>query len=664
MTRLTPAFLPSRLEDSPPTPRRRQASHFAHRVTLSAACLFAPALMLGCSEISISSQNSDPTAKITSHDQGDQVLKNQPTLFRGNANDPDVGPTDLLTTWLLDGLVVCNGAAPSDDGSTTCEITFPGGSNGKVTLEVRDDRRATAARSVTVEVMEVIGGVPVVTLIDPEQGSEAEFGAPVTFKAQVIDIEDGPTELRLEWISNIDGTFSEQGADSSGTATFISADLSAGLHTIELQVSDTDLNMVTALTTLHVVGAPTAPEVSITPNPATSGDDLIAVIDVESEDPEGDGVSYRYEWQRNGATAAAQTNALVSASMTARGDNWTVRVYPNDGSVEGEPGTASVEVGNSPPRVEVELTPGGVTTDGEIMANITAFDPDGDEVSLDTTWFVDDTPIGASGDTLDGTLWFEVGQEIFLEVTPSDPSATGDTVRSNTVIVVNAPPTGPTVAILPVDPEEGVDDLLCVVELPSTDEDRDPISYSISWTVDTSPYPRAGDAGPMTTTLPDDTVPAEDIADGEHWVCTMTPSDGIEPGPPGVAVVTIGEAVLEVDYTGLFELDPMVSYICRDTILGGKVVDFVVPQFVFTDSAYGLTVAGAPTAMRQIPSPTGPTFSVSGEIAGGCTETYQLSGSFADEDSFAGIFQLSFTGWQCGLTDCSNQVWPVSGARL
>jgi hypothetical protein len=67
--------------------------------------------------------------------------------------------------------------------------------------------------------------------------------------------------------------------------------------------------------------------------------------------------------------------------------------------------------------------------------------------------------------------------------------------------------------------------------------------------------------------------------------------------------------------------------------------------------------------MTQDPLPTDENFSVKGVITGGCKETYILAGSFSDADHWSGTFQVSFTGSQCGFTNCSNQVWAVDGTR-
>ena len=98
----------------------------------------------------------------------------------------------------------------------------------------------------------------------------------------------------------------------------------------------------------HGERRPVGAFVSITPSSPSSSQDLQAVIDAASVDPEGDPVSYTYEWL---GTASPQpiSASLVLGSATARGETWTVRVTPHDDDAAGAYGEASVVVQNAPP---------------------------------------------------------------------------------------------------------------------------------------------------------------------------------------------------------------------------------------------------------------------------------------------------------------------------
>ncbi len=528
-----------------------------------------------CTEVSVSNFNNPPEAEITSHSDGESVRFGTPISLRGAASDPDGRVDELDIVWLVDGVEVCIDTLPEDDGKTVCQHTFEKDTEGKVALEVTDGRAATTVDRIDLEVIEVVGNAPSITLVEPASGSEAGFTEPVVFLAVVTDVEDVANELVLSWSSDLDGQFSTQGPDSSGTATFVDDQLSPGTHTIEVNVTDTDDNVSTALTTLtiHEANLPSVDFVEVLPNPAF--------------------------------------------------------------------------------------------TDDVLEATVVASDPDGDPLDLTIDWYVDSVEVDAVGVTLDGERWFDKGQTVYAVVTASDGVLDSLPATSEVVTIINKAPESPEVVILPDAPEAGSDDLLCTIDRPATDADEDPVSYSIRWTVDAEDYPRDEDLGPQTTTWTDDTVPAEDLSIGETWVCTVIATDGEDDAPEAQAVTTIGEPSLDIDYNGNFALEPAIHYDCQITFIFVRdVVNFDITQLIFVDTGGALTITGAPTAMRQTPAPVDENFAASGVVAGGCDETYAVAGTFSDEDNWSGLLQLSFTGPDCAFTNCTNQVWPVSAARL
>ena len=95
---------------------------------------------------------------------------------------------------------------------------------------------------------------------------------------------------------------------------------------------------------------PTAPSVSVAPNPALAEtDDLVCSIDVESVDIDGDPVDYTYMWldddqavQQETVNVTDLTDTFVGSDTTA--GTWTCSVTPNDGTDDGSVGSSTVEV--------------------------------------------------------------------------------------------------------------------------------------------------------------------------------------------------------------------------------------------------------------------------------------------------------------------------------
>ena len=79
-------------------------------------------------------------------------------------------------------------------------------------------------------------------------------------------------------------------------------------------------------------------------------------------------------------------------------------------------------------------------------------------------------------------------------------------------------------------PGGGADGLVCSIASPSTDDDLDPITYTLTWDVDGSPFSDA-----ETSVLEGDTIPRDALGPDETWTCTMTPHDGDDAGPDGNA---------------------------------------------------------------------------------------------------------------------------------
>lgn len=95
---------------------------------------------------------------------------------------------------------------------------------------------------------------------------------------------------------------------------------------------------------------PSAPMISVSPNPAEVGrDDLVCTIDSPSTDDDGDPVLYTYVWQ--GADGSIQqttaevdtTSDVLSASETSIG-NWSCEVTPYDGMDTGSSSSEMVTV--------------------------------------------------------------------------------------------------------------------------------------------------------------------------------------------------------------------------------------------------------------------------------------------------------------------------------
>jgi len=122
--------------------------------------------LTGCPDQQISYVNSDPTAEITSHADGEQ-LEAGLHRFMGTVDDVDHVNEDLAASWSYEGEEVCPALPPDSNGSISCEIFLESGAR-KVVLEVRDAGDGIASALVNLDVQPY--GEPWAEITAPEQG--------------------------------------------------------------------------------------------------------------------------------------------------------------------------------------------------------------------------------------------------------------------------------------------------------------------------------------------------------------------------------------------------------------------------------------------------------------------------------------------------------------
>jgi hypothetical protein len=99
-----------------------------------------------------------------------------------------------------------------------------------------------------------------------------------------------------------------------------------------------------------IANSPPGPaRVQIAPAAPRAGEPLRCEVVGKSEDPDGDGVRYRFTWQRNGAAQPfAESSQEVPPRLVKGGDRWRCLAVPTDGDLDGpEAGSAEVVVAPS-----------------------------------------------------------------------------------------------------------------------------------------------------------------------------------------------------------------------------------------------------------------------------------------------------------------------------
>ena len=414
--------------------------------------------------------NSAPDCAISAPADGSAGPEGGEVRFEGLVADGDIPAVELGVKWSsnLDGDLGTSTA----DSDGTVRFAWNDLSLGThlVTLAVNDDIGATC----TTSVYYTVGNPPTLVLSAPTDGSVVNEGEDVLFAATVSDTEDAPTDLALTWASDRDGLFSTAGADSTGAVSFRTGALNAGDHTISITATDPDGLYTLLNLSLTVNALPTAPTVTLAPDPAGTADALTATA-TGSTDPDGSGtVTYSYAWYEDGVASAASTSAVFPAANTDKAHSYRVLVTPNDGSGDGITGEATLTVSNTAPTVDsVSLAPSAPQVGDTLSCSATTSDADGDTVSMAYAW-----SDGSLGSTYVASAGDDPGASITCTATADDGDG-GTATGSASVTMSNSDPVIASINLSPSAPQVG-DTVTCSAAVSDVDGGSPTVTYSWS----------------------------------------------------------------------------------------------------------------------------------------------------------------------------------------
>ncbi|MGB0639001.1 MAG: hypothetical protein ACPGTU_06705 [Myxococcota bacterium] len=473
--------------------------------------------------------DTPPVVVITSPDDDDGFKAGESIEFEAIVNDVEDDADELTIVWEsdIDGELSTDSA--SEDG--TVDFSTDGLSEGEhvITITVTDSDGNTTTDTVVIVITSNAGPTaPDVEIVpDPAYTNNSLYAV---LTAEASDPDGDAITYTYTWY--VDGVFYTEGATTSVPA----AATSKGQEwRVVVVASDGASSSDPVEDTVVIQNTPPSIEsVSISPDSAAAGEPLSCAyagfFDLDGDDDES-----RISWAVNGVYAGSGSTLTTGFGS---GDTVSCTVTPNDGEDDGASLTDTITIDNTAPVLaSVVLTPDPAYTDNTMVCTPGAVtDADGGtSFSYAYRWELNGVTVsGATSSTLAASRHVK-HDDVQCFVTPSDADASGDEVGSNIVEISNTPPTAPEIHVEPSAPEED-DDLVCVIDVESTDLDGDSISYSFAWTVDGTPFTGAG-----STVRPGDTISQEDTVAGESWVCTVTPNDGEEDGPSDSAGVTIEE---------------------------------------------------------------------------------------------------------------------------
>ena len=305
------------------------------------------------------------------------------------------------------------------------------------------------------------------------------------------DPEGDPIAYHYQWLRN--GT-EIPGATSSTLDLSLAGNGDRGdVVRVEVYASDNHGAASDAATRNTTVAdtAPTSGTVTVAPaNPSTN--DVVRAVRNGFADIDGDTISYRYQWFRNGSAIAGATNRTLDLGAAGNGDQGDlieVEVIADDGHGGSSPvvrnGTSITGTNAAPVPGTVSISPATVRTDDTVTATPAGFvERDGQAITYQYQWFRNGTAIaGATASTLNLAQAGngDRGDTLRVEVTGRDPlGATSEPVETSATIVNRAPAAG-SVTVKPVDP--ATNDVASAAVSGFTDADGDAVTYQYQWYV-------------------------------------------------------------------------------------------------------------------------------------------------------------------------------------
>ncbi|KUO40634.1 MAG: hypothetical protein APZ16_04455 [Candidatus Hadarchaeum yellowstonense] len=277
----------------------------------------------------------------------------------------------------------------------------------------------------------------------------------------------------------------------------------------------------TETATFRLNQPPTAPDVVIIPAAPRTADNLTAVAE-NSTDPDGDTVTYFYQWYKNGAPQVGENDNLITSDLTAKWENWMVVVTPFDGYENGPSENTSVVILNTPPTAPASL----ILNIPKVNENITAAasgstDVDGDTITYYYEFYnyTDAAKRKAySTDNFYTVAVSDAHDNIAVRVLAFD-GYENSSVFENSIVVANTPPT-----VTIAQPTFFSFNTLQNITFQASGSDADNDNLTFSWNF--------GDGTPAETGV---TVIHRYLVGGAY-IATVTASDGTDTAQASVTL--------------------------------------------------------------------------------------------------------------------------------
>jgi hypothetical protein len=218
---------------------------------------------------------------------------------------------------------------------------------------------------------------------------------------------------------------------------------------------------------------PVVDSITILPENPTKDSELNAFV--QSHDPDGDVVTFQYQWMRNQEEIVGEEKNNLKKGNLRKGDLIQVRVTPCDGKANGRPYLSPpVKIVSAPPVIqEVRIEPRVGYANDNLKALVKASDVGENLITYNYQWEKKGIIISEQGkDTLERGQ-FKKGDWIAVTVIPDDGEMTWSPKKSDPVTIANSPP------IITSSPSNKTEGNIYTYQVMANDPDDDPVTFDL-----------------------------------------------------------------------------------------------------------------------------------------------------------------------------------------
>lgn len=481
--------------------------------------------------------SAEPICTLNSPLDGETYYSDQLITFTGTLTDEEDHAELLNATWYssVDSTLSSLPTVPDSNGHLQGYEQL---SEGLHAIELRgiDSTGKTCLDSVVIEVGPP-NSPPTCSITSPENDAKGTLGEVILFTAQADDVDIPEDLLTATWSSDKDGVLADSVVNSDGSISFPFANLSNDTHVITLTVAD-EREATCTSSIVYSIGSSPVVSIDSPLDGSTHAEGDIMTFHVSVSDNETAAADLDLQWWLDGilySNLGASSTGIAEISDSTLGfGSHQLEVIATD--LDGYSSTDTVEftVNGIPSQPMVDIVPTNPYTDDELVLTITtpSVDPEGQTVVYTFEWYKDglfqpsyNSVAVPETETTKDEVWS-------VHVIPSDGITTGPKGEAS-VVIVNSPPSSPSISVSPDPAIVGQNDLLCTIDAPSTDIDGDSIAYQYDWTDGNGVIQQTSTTYALT-----DSIGSSLLTQG-IWTCTVQAFDGTELSASSAASLTV-----------------------------------------------------------------------------------------------------------------------------